>query len=401
MKTIQSIKKPEIVLARALTSRKGRLEHDKFLLEGEKVIDWALDAGAGIEVILAETADSKALTKKYEPFGIPVHVITDGVRRKIGAANPNIKAIGIGHLQAEKYQTPEDFVLILDRLQDFGNIGTIIRSCTAFNIHHILAAEVGFDPFQRQTIAASRGTVFGMRFTRFTSPASVIEYLKKKGFQIVATSPSGTEIQGLLNLQPKPVALVVGNETSGVSEEYERAADFLVQIPMSHDVESLNVGVAAGISMYELKIKQVLSMIEKRIKATLGRELNVAGMLVQRALDASLKQVSPWSSDQVVFMMVLRCDRIMSEDKLCRQFGLLETDLESFLSPLLKEKLITRTPEFMLTPKGEEILARLWPVVEKTEQNILSSFTEEEKTGLMENLRRIQETAAGLSDNTA
>jgi TrmH family RNA methyltransferase len=90
----------------------------------------------------------------------------------------------------------------------------------------------------------------------------------------------------------------------------------------------------------------------------------------------------------------------MTEDNLCRQFGLLETDLESFLSPLLKEKMITSNPDLMLTPKGEETLARLWPVVEKTEQNILSSFTEEEKTGLVESLRRIQETAASLSNKS-
>ncbi|MBN1263930.1 MAG: hypothetical protein JXA25_00450 [Anaerolineales bacterium] len=401
MDTIQSIKDPRIVLARALSSRKGRNEHGKFLLDGEQSIDWALEAGALIEFILAAGADTPVIAKKYQPAGIPVLAVTEGVFRKICSTRQEYPAVGVGSRQEDTKTVSSDFVLVLDRLQDFGNIGTIVRSCAAFNIHHILATDPEFDPFQRQTITASRGTVFGMRCSRFDSAASTINYLRKNGFQIVATSPRGTEIQSILNLPPLPIALVVGNETSGISTEIEHAADLLVQIPLAQAVESLNVGVAAGISMYELKFKQVLTMIEKRIKATLGRELNVAGMLVQQALDTALAKVSSYSSKQTIFMMVLRCDGEMIVEHMCRQFGLLEKEVESFLNPLIKAGLIIRGTHLSLTARGEETLAGLWPVIEKTERDILSSFTQEEKFDLIDKLRRIQETAASLCENTA
>ena len=88
----------------------------------------------------------------------------------------------------------------------------------------------------------------------------------------------------------KPIALVIGNETDGVSGELLENADKIIQIPMQSHVESLNVGVAAGISIYELKLKQVIGMIENKIRATLGREINVTSMFIQQVLDKKLKK---------------------------------------------------------------------------------------------------------------
>jgi TrmH family RNA methyltransferase len=187
------------------------------------------------------------------------------------------------------------------------------------------------------------------------------------------------------------VALVVGNETTGISSEFEKQADFLIQIPMSHTVESLNVGVATGISIYELKLKQVLTMIEEQIKSTLGRELNVAGMLVQEALDAELRKVSELSSRQVIFMMVLKCDGKMSLEDMCKQFGILEKDIEEFLNPMLTSALIEINGELELTSKGKETLAKLWFTVENVEEKILSGLTSEEANIFLGQLHRIQE----------
>ena len=220
--------------------------------------------------------------------------------------------------------------------------------------------------------------------------------MRNQGYQIVATSPKGSDLQSLIELRQQPVALVIGNETTGISSRFEEQADFLIQIPMSLAVESLNVGVAAGISIYELRLKQVLAMIEQQIKSTLGRELSVAGTLVQQVLDTELRKVSDLSSQQVIFMMVLKCDRKMLLQDMCRQFGILEKDAETFLRPMLKAGLVAMNGELELTNKGEEVLAKLWFTVENAEGWILSSFTTEEVNVLKTQLHRVQEKCSQI-----
>ncbi len=287
---------------------------------------------------------------------------------------------------------------MLDDLKDLGNIGTIIRTCNAFSIHRIVSTNRETDIYSRRTVEASRGTVFSTRTERYPSAEHAIKRLREGGYQIIATSPRGNKLQSLLELQAKPVALVLGNESTGVNKVFEREADYLIQIPMSSAIESLNVGVAAGISVYELRLKQVMSMIVKNIRSTLGRELNVTGMLVQKALDAELRKVSDLSSQQVVFMMVLRCDLEMSVKDMCQQFGILESRTEEFLEPLKERGLVLYDESLRLTPKGEDLLAKLWFTVENAESKILSGFSQNEIETLKKQMSRIQANCVQLMD---
>ena len=315
LETITSIKDEKITLARAIKSRKGRQDFHKILLEGEEILDWAIENAVGIEFILASDKTSSNITGKYLSRNHKVFVVSEGILKKVTDTNYVIPIVSVAINSFESFESMAPFVVVLDSVRDFGNIGTIIRTCHAFGIRDVISTTNDFDIYQRKTIEASRGSVFTTHLKRFQSETETIEYLKKQGYQIVATSPKGSDLQSLVELRRQPVALVVGNETTGISSEFEKQADLLVQIPMSHTVESLNVGVATGISIYELKLKQVLTMIEEQIKSTLGRELNVAGMLVQEALDAELRKVSELSSRQVIFMMVLKCDgKISLED---------------------------------------------------------------------------------------
>jgi TrmH family RNA methyltransferase len=255
----------------------------------------------------------------------------------------------------------DNFTVVLDDVKDTGNIGTIIRTCHAFGISDIFSTSEELDIYQRKVIDASRGSAFATRLRCFQNPGEAVSYLKAHDYQVVATSPRGDSLQSLLQLKPQPVALIVGNESVGIHADIEKQADFLVQIPMSSEMESLNVGVATGISIYEIKLKQVLAMIEQQIKSSLGRELNVAGMMVQRALDVELRQVSELSSRQVVFMMVLRCDRKMTVEHMCCQFGILEKNVSDFLEPLTHSGLVALEGDTLtLSVAGEEVLGKLW-----------------------------------------
>ena len=396
MQTIKSIKDEKIILARAVGTRKGRKEHRRVLLEGAQIIDWALAHGLEVEYILAVSGVDPALLERYSSKNIEMFLVSEGIQKKVTNTRYLIPVVGVGGLPDNTTPVQDDFVLVLDDVKDFGNLGTIVRTGTAFGVQQLLNTNSDSDLFQKKTIEASRGSVFSTQVLDFHSSEAVIHYLHEKGYQIVATSPRGNLLQSMTKLDQRPVALVIGNESHGVSREFEEQADLLIQIPMSPDIESLNVGVAAGISVYELRLKQVFAMIEEKIKSTLGRELNVAGMLVQQALDAELKKVTDLNSQQVVFMMVLKCDRIMTVEAMCRQFGLLAADVDAFLAPLLADGLIVQDGDLSLTEKGAEVLAKLWFTVEKTERLILDGIPDEEAQVLKRHLRTIQGNSARI-----
>ena len=397
MKTIQSIKDQQIILAREVKTQKGRKTRQRMLLEGEQIIDWALDHQITIHFLLVAKGTAPQSIQKYTNQGIEIYETSPGILKKVTGRNYLIPVIGVGEFPSTDGAVDKNFVLVLDDVKDYGNIGTIIRTCHAFGINKIISTTADFDLFHKKTIEASRGSVFATHLEPFSSGKEVLQALHNRGYQIVATSPRGSSVQSMVELEQKPVALVVGNESHGVSPTIEEMADYLIQIPMSSEIESLNVGVATGISVYEIKLKQVIAMIEEKIKATLGRELNVASMLVQQVLDVTLGKVSDLSSKQVVFMMVLKCDRSMPVEDMCKQFGVLPAEADHFLAPLIqKEYLLNHQDILTLTHRGEEVLSKLWFTVEKTEDQIFSGFAQEEVQAFKLALTRIQQNCTTI-----
>jgi TrmH family RNA methyltransferase len=400
LKRINSIKDERIILARAVKTRRGRDEHRKMLLEGEQILNWAVENGITIEYVLVADCSQSDVVEKCLSADIEVFGVSDGIQKKVTDTKYVIPVVGVGRVPPDRDVSDTSFLVVLDDVKDYGNIGTIIRTCRAFGICKVIGTTREFDIYQRKTIEASRGSVFSILAEKHEGSSETIKRLRENGYQIVTTSPRGNSLQSLVELEQRPVALVVGNESTGVSPEFEEQADFLIQIPMSQAVESLNVGVATGISVYELKLKQVIAMIEQQIKSTLGRELNVASMLVQKALDAELRRVSDLSSRQVIFMMVLKCDREMSIEDMCRQFGVLDSEVEGFLDPLTRDHLVIQDGELGLTAKGEEVLAKLWFTMESTESKILSGFADDEASTLKRQLHRIQENCVQVMNGS-
>ncbi len=248
---ITSLKDERIQEARALGSAAKRKEAGKALLLGAEPVQWALEAYLPIDHVLYHpSVESNSLLSMLNEQGIPCYSVSEGLLKKISDSSYLIPLIGVARLPATGALIGGDFVIVLDRIVDHGNLGTIIRTANAFGIHHLVSTTPDLDLYYKKIIDASRGTVFQSWLHRFPSGAAAIAALKEQGYQIVATSPYARNLQGTATLRSKPIALVVGNETEGISEEITRLADVVVKIPMSGAVESLNVGVAAGISMY-------------------------------------------------------------------------------------------------------------------------------------------------------
>lgn len=394
---IISIKDIRVLEARTLSSISGRRQAQKCLLEDAQIITWALESGVPIEgVFFHEKLTEHPLLVQLQEHQIACYAVSDGILKKISDTRYLIPLLGVASLPGDldDQSRLHDFVVVLDNVRDFGNIGTIIRTARAFGLRDLLATTPDLDLWYRKTIEASRGNVFDVRLKRLASAAETVTFLKQRGFQIVATSPYAPQLQSTVRLQPKPIALVVGNETDGISDTFLKHADVVVQIPMSTQVESLNVGVAAGISVYELKLKLVLAMLTKYIRSTLGREMNVTGKMIQMALDHDLAAVTTLNSVQVILLMILKCDEIMTIEQVSKDTAMFGTELQVLLQPLFDQGYIRMYSEqnstLCLTESGEQFLGRIWGVVERSEERILQAFTIEEKQQLTAFLKRIQ-----------
>lgn len=158
-------------------------------------------------------------------------------------------------------------VLVVDNVRSAHNIGSIFRSCDGLGVNHVYLS--GYSPYPknindtrlphlaRRTDAAIHKTALGaektVAWTHFADSLKIIKKLKAQNYQIVALEQTDKSIN-LSSLGPrKAIALVVGNEIKGLSQEVLKAADIRVQIPMLGQKESLNVAVAAAIALYHLR----------------------------------------------------------------------------------------------------------------------------------------------------
>lgn len=398
---VGSVKDSRVAPLRALTGRAGRRDAGRCVLEGRTLVAQAFAAGAPLEAALraesADGADDEALTGRLHAAGIVVHRVRDGVLRQVAGASRPVAWVAAAVLPAEAGPRERwgEFAVVCDGVADPGNLGTLVRSARALGVDDLVLTDPDTDLSSRRVLDASRGSVLAMRTRRYPDAGAALAGLRAAGFQVVATSPRGRQLQSLAELDGRPVALVVGGETDGVCSQVERDADLLVAIPMAGSVESLNVGVAAGIGIYELRTKMVLSMIDSRIRGTIGRDVAVAGRFIRDALDAATQAAAGLSSEQVIGLMVVVAERRTLLPELVRDLGV--ADPAAVLAPLAERGwLDVRDDGVVATPAGEQALAALWPVQQQVEHRLLEGLDDEERATLRSLLHRVQTNAMSV-----
>ncbi|MGG2119858.1 RNA methyltransferase [Bacillus bombysepticus] len=360
---ITKLKNPLIEEARNLSKSKYRIQDKKLLLFGIQQIEWALQSNLKVpHIFLSDKEDVNA----YIHLNIPIFQLSEGLMKKVTNTNYLIPCVGITHYYSNEKKN--EFTIVFNGVQDHGNIGTIIRTGNAYGIKNYLTTSKEFDPFFPKVIDASRGTVLQSNFKWFQDADKTIDYLKKEGYHIIATSPRGSTLQPLLNVNNKPIALVFGNETTGITNEFIEKADSLIQIPMSTSVESLNVGVAAGISIYEIKMKEIMAMLKEKIQNSIGRNINITLTSINNLYNKKIKEISPFTANQIILLMALNCTKNMHINEINEQFGLMQHSMSDFLSPLLNNNLILNSEDYLsITENGKDTLAKLWPLHDQVE----------------------------------
>lgn len=243
MEVITSIENEKVKYWSKLNQKKYREETNMFLAEGEHLVLEAMKAGLVREIIMEED--------KLFPIDLPKHYVTKEVLNRISnlQSAPDIMAVCYKKKESEL----KDRLLLIDSLQDPGNLGTIIRTAVAFHIDTIVLNNDTVDEYNDKCIRASEGMIFHINIIHHSLDTFIPE-LKEKGYHIY-----GTRVTHGTSLKEAKVyskyAFIVGNEGAGVKEELLDLCDENLYIPMSEDCESLNVGVATGIILYELESK--------------------------------------------------------------------------------------------------------------------------------------------------
>ncbi len=237
---ITSLNNPTIKEISKLKNKKYRDLTNTYLVEGEHLVEEAYKNNILTKIILLEdTICNYDIEKIY---------VTKEVMKKLTELDTPNKIIGI-----VKKNTPLPIgnkILILDNIQDPGNLGTIIRSSVAFDIDTIVLSPNTVDIYNPKVIRSTQGMIFYTNIITLELKEFINE-IKTKNYTIF-----GTNVRNGKNIKeitlPEKFALVLGNEGQGVSKEIESLCDDNIYIKMSSKCESLNVSVATSILLYEV-----------------------------------------------------------------------------------------------------------------------------------------------------
>lgn len=225
---IESTNNEKIKKYAKLKDKKYREEMGLFIIEGEHLVNEAKDKLQIVdEFILGEN-------------------VTENVMKKLTSLTNIPKYLAVAKKQEEK--EIQGNILILDNIQDPGNLGTIIRSCVAFGIDTIVASKETVDVYNSKVIRASEGAIFNLNYV--IKDLDVFLRTIKDKYTIYTTNVEvGTSLKEIN--RKEPFAIIMGNEGNGVRKEISNYATDTIYIPISNKMESLNVGVATSIILYE------------------------------------------------------------------------------------------------------------------------------------------------------
>jgi TrmH family RNA methyltransferase len=233
----------------SLAHKKYRDKYSLFLAEGKHIVDELLKSDWDIESLLTskpEIFESLGESKKANN----IDLVKSAVINTVATTRTPQEILAVVKIP----EMPEldisgmSRIIVADRIGDPGNLGTIIRTARAFDYDLIITTVNSVDIYNPKVVRATQGALFGIDMLADLTAEATIEKLKPS-HSIYALSPGG-EVD-INKIRPeKKSALIIGTEIAGVSKTILDACDYLVRIPHSKDVESLNAAVAAGIAIH-------------------------------------------------------------------------------------------------------------------------------------------------------
>ncbi len=256
---------PKIKLLKSLLTTQGRKKNSSFIIEGFKLFHEALNSGSHIECFFyspsaLESREGLFLKDIIEEKTINSCLISNSIMNSLcDTVSPQglIAIIKKEIAYTEEIDFSNHIWLIAYEIQDPGNLGTIIRTADAAGVKGILLSAGTVDVTNPKVIRATMGSFFHIDLFKIKNIGAFISNSRKKGVTFITTSV--TSGRNYFNIKYRtPAVLIVGNEGHGLPEDIIRQSDITVTIPVYGKAESLNVGIASAIILYEMARQKTL-----------------------------------------------------------------------------------------------------------------------------------------------
>lgn len=236
---IESVSNQNFKLINKLKMKKYRDKENSFIIESRKLVDEAIASSAKIDFIFLR--EDVTFESPYKPL-----VFSEALFNKLSSmTSPDGIGAVVKKRDSEEVTSPK--ILLLDGINDPGNIGTMIRTSEAFGFRDIILMPGTVDIYNEKSLRASMGSVFRLNIVEMD-----YEEIKnlKTSYKILTADMDGLDIREYD--KKSKIILAIGNEANGLSENIRNLTDNFVKIPMEGEIESLNAAIAASIIMNRL-----------------------------------------------------------------------------------------------------------------------------------------------------
>jgi TrmH family RNA methyltransferase len=262
VRELEGVHSEEFRMLSALSKEAGRQKYGRYLVEGETMLERALDWGGGLELALGAAGEAGELENRLLERGVDVVRVKRGMLFKILGTSYKTRTRWLGVVKSSWSDVKVvagrgGAVLVGEAIQDPRNVGVLIRTADAAGADGVVLAGACADALSRASVRSTTGSVLHVPLARTRSGREAVEALRATGMRVVGTSARGERSLWEVAL-PARTALLVGNETRGLSAESAGACDELVRIPMGGRASSLNVTVAAGVVLMEWARRRAL-----------------------------------------------------------------------------------------------------------------------------------------------
>lgn len=253
MLSITSKQNGQLKLWRKLLTAKGRKQSQQYLIEGAHLVEEAIQSAVNIKYIIY----SDKYLKTAQPFTVKQSVtqvrLDDSLMGELSQTQTSQGVFAVVEISQQVVEIKETYqrILLLDSVQDPGNLGTLIRTADAANYDLVVLGEGTVDVYNDKVIRATQGSIWHLPIVQ-ANLSALIEQLKQQQFNVYATALHQTAIDYKTIEKQSKVAILLGNEGNGVAEALIQQASASIYIPMPGKAESLNVAVAGGILMFSL-----------------------------------------------------------------------------------------------------------------------------------------------------
>ena len=260
MEIITSVNNQRVKDVANLKQKKYRTETGAFFAEGLRAVIEAVQFADLSELFFIKTEENKLteIIKTAEEKGVRLYCVDEKVMAKLSDTKTPQGVLALIKMPEDSLQklnpgTSSDNnapVIILDRVQDPGNLGTIIRTADAVGALGMILLEGCVDAFSPKVVRASMGSLFHLPVIQDVFPEEALTWCYRHGYEPAATALKNAQNMYKADLSKK-MAFIFGNEANGVAEELQAAAETRLFIPMAGQAESMNVAMAAGIILFE------------------------------------------------------------------------------------------------------------------------------------------------------